>query len=91
MQSAGTTIIEDPWYGWTSGFVTAITSRMSAIEPFDVNHLCPLMTHSSPSRSARVFSSVGSEPAVAGSVMEKALRISPAHQRVGEHPATCGA
>ena len=51
--STGTMIIDDPWYGWTSGFVTAITIRKSATDPFDVNHLWPLMTHSSPSRTRR--------------------------------------
>ena len=65
-------IIDDPWYGWTSGLVTAITMRKSATDPLDVNHLCPLMTHSSPSRTADVVNSVGSDPAVSGSVMEKA-------------------
>ena len=73
----GTTIIDDPWYGWTSGLVTAITIRKSATDPLDVNHLCPLMTHSSPSRTADVVNSVGSDPAVCGSVIEKADRKSP--------------
>ena len=44
----------------------------------DENHLCPSITHSSPSRTARVCSSVGSEPATPGSVIEKNDRISPA-------------
>ena len=38
----------------------------------------PLMTQSSPSRSARVRSCVGSEPAFSGSVIEKADFRSPA-------------
>ena len=80
--SAGTMIIDDPWYGWTSGLVTAITIRKSATDPLDVNHLCPLMTHSSPSRTADVVNSVGSDPAVFGSVMEKADRRSPSKQRL---------
>ena len=75
--STGTRIIDDPWYGWTSGLVTAMTMRKSATDPFVVNHLCPLMTYSSPSRTARVDSSVGSEPAVFGSVIEKPLRSRP--------------
>ena len=50
---------------------------MSAPTAPDVNHLWPLMTHSSPSRTARVRSSVGSDPAVSGSVIEKQLRVSP--------------
>ena len=37
-----------------------------------MNHLWPLMTHSSPSSSARVVMERGSEPALWGSVMEKA-------------------
>ena len=32
-------IIELPWYGCTSGLVTAMTMRMSAVDPLDVNHL----------------------------------------------------
>ena len=60
-----------------SGLVTAITMRKSATDPLLVNHLCPLMTYSSPSRTAEVVSRVGSDPAVLGSVMEKALRRSP--------------
>src|SRR5579863_10147025 len=75
--SVGTMIIELPWYGWMSGLVTAITTKKSATEPFELNHLWPLITYSSPSRTARVDSSVGSEPAVLGSVMEKALRNVP--------------
>ena len=44
-----------------------------------VNHLWPLMTHSSPSSTAVVCSIVGSAPAPgAGSVIEKAERYSPA-------------
>ncbi len=55
-----------------------MTIRKSAIEPLDEYHLWPLMTQSSPSRSARVTSSVGSDPAVLGSVMLKADFRSPA-------------
>jgi hypothetical protein len=46
------------------------------MEAFDENHLCPLITHSSPSRIAEVVSSVGSAPAP-GSVMLKQLRYLP--------------
>ena len=60
--SAGTTNIEEPWYGWTSGLVTAMTTRMSATEPLVVYHLWPLMIHSPPSLTARVLSSRGSLP-----------------------------
>ena len=42
------------------------------------NHLCPSTTHSSPSRAALVRSSVGSDPATSGSVIEKNERTSPA-------------
>ena len=34
----------------SSGFVTHMTMRKSATDAFEVNHLWPLMTHSSPSR-----------------------------------------
>jgi hypothetical protein len=57
--------------------VRHITIRKSEMLAFDENHLWPLMTHSSPSRSARVVSSVGSAPAP-GSVIEKQERSSPA-------------
>ena len=42
-----------------------------------MNHLRPLITHSSPSSTARVWSWVGSEPATSGSVMAKLGEISP--------------
>ena len=74
--SVGTMIIEIPWRGCTSGFVTHINSKKSATDPCDVNHLCPLITHSSPSRTACVAINVGSAPAP-GSVIENALRIFP--------------
>ena len=76
--SASMISIEARWCGLASGSVTAITIRKSAIEPLDENHLRPLITQSSPSRVARVCSSVGSEPAVSGSVMLKADFRSPA-------------
>jgi hypothetical protein len=74
--SVGTTNIDARRRGGPSGLVTAMTMRKSATDPFDVNHLCPLITYSSPTRSARVESSVGSAPAP-GSVIEKALRSRP--------------
>ena len=55
----------------------AMTMKKSASEPLDVNHLWPLMTHSSPSSTALVVSDRGSEPALSGSVMEKPDSISP--------------
>src|SRR3954464_14249845 len=76
--SAGTISIDARWYLWASGSVTAMTIRKSATEALDENHLCPLMTHSSPWSSARVWSRVGSEPAFSGSVIENAERRSPA-------------
>ena len=76
--SAGTTNIEARCDGRAPGSVTAITIRKSAIDPFEENHLRPLSSQSSPSRTARVASCVGSEPGVSGSVMLKALRRSPA-------------
>ena len=70
--------IEARLWGRASGSVTAMTMRKSAIEPLEVNHLWPLITQSSPSRTARVRSSVGSEPALSGSVMLKPDFRSPA-------------
>src|SRR3954465_1467216 len=46
-----------------SGSVTAMTIAKAAPSAPDENHLCPSITHSSPSCTARVCSSVGSEPA----------------------------
>ena len=63
--------------GSASGSVTAITIANAAPSADDVNHFWPLITKSSPSRTARVASSVGFDPAVSGSVIEKQLRISP--------------
>src|SRR5215216_2333492 len=75
--SVGTTLIEKDWYGLSSvSPVLTMTSRKSDTEAFDENHLWPLMTHSSPSRTALVVSSVGSAPAP-GSVIEKQERILP--------------
>ena len=37
--SVGTTIIDEPSYGGTSGSVTAMTIRKSATDAFDENHL----------------------------------------------------
>ena len=58
-----------PLYGLTSGFVTAMTMRNDAVLAFDEKYFQPLMTHSSPSLTARVLNSVGSAPAC-GSVIE---------------------
>ena len=52
----------------------------------DENHLWPSITHSSPSRTARVRSVVGSEPGTSGSVIEKNERISPATSGRSQRP-----
>ena len=44
-----------PWYALTSGSVTAITIRNDAVFAFDEKYFQPLMTHSSPSLTARVL------------------------------------
>jgi len=54
-----------------------MTIRKSAALPFEVNHLWPLMTHSSPSRTALVLRLRGSLPAVSGSVIENPDSIVP--------------
>ena len=76
--STGTMNIEARRWRCASGSVTAITIRKSARDALELNHLWPLMTHSSPSRTARVWICVGSEPATPGSVIENAERSSPA-------------
>ena len=82
--SVGTMIIEKRWYGSSSGSRSwHITIRKSLIDAFDENHLWPLMTHSSPSRTAGVVSSVGSAPAP-GSVIEKQRADLAVEQRL--HP-----
>ena len=61
-----------------SGSVTRhMTMKKSASMPLDVNHLWPLMTQSSPSRTAEVSRDRGSEPGLWGSVIEKPDSISP--------------
>src|SRR2546423_15705300 len=76
--SVGTRNMDARSYGGASGSVTAITIRTSAIMPFDVNHLCPLMTHSLPSSTAVVERFTGSEPAFIGSVMQEPQQVSAA-------------
>ena len=58
-----------PWYALTFGSVTAMTMRNDAVFAFDEKYFQPVMTHSSPSFTARVLNSVGSAPAC-GSVIE---------------------
>src|SRR5258708_36437777 len=57
--------------------VRHMTMKKSARKPFEVNHLCPLITHWSPSRTAVVLIDRGSEPAESGSVIEKPDSILP--------------
>ncbi len=71
--------------GAASGSVTAITIPKAAPSAPDENHLWPSITQSSPSRTARVRSVVGSEPGTSGSVIEKNDRSSPATS--GQEPA----
>ena len=67
--SVGTRNIDIPLYGLTSGLVTAMTMRNDAVLALEEKYFQPLMTHSSPSLTARVLNSVGSAPAC-GSVIE---------------------
>ena len=67
--SVGTRNIDMPLYGLTSGSVTAMTMRNAEVLAFEEKNFHPLMTHSAPSRTARVVNCVGSDPAC-GSVIE---------------------
>src|SRR5271157_3442910 len=58
--------------------VRHITIAKSARFALEENHLWPVITHSSPSRTARVRIERGSEPAVSGSVIAKQDCIVPA-------------
>ena len=58
-----------PWYALTSGLVTTITIRNDAVLALEEKNFQPLITQSSPSRTAWVVNSVGSAPAC-GSVIE---------------------
>ena len=64
-----------------SGLSSVRQMRMAnlARRALEMNHLWPLMTHSSPSCTAVVRMSVGSEPATSGSVMAKQLMAMPSH------------
>ncbi len=57
--------------------MTTIAIATSAPTAPEVNHLCPLMTHSPSTSSARACRPVGSDPETSGSVMEKQERMSP--------------
>jgi hypothetical protein len=64
------------WYGSFSGSVIAITMRNSAQRAFEENHFSPFSTHSSPSSTASVRKTLGSDPPW-GSVIEKQEKILP--------------
>ena len=65
----------------TSGSSSVRAKRIAKRAPRAplMNHLCPLITHSLPSGTARVRMRVGSEPATSGSVMAKHDRMVPSH------------
>ena len=86
--SVGTTNTDAWRCGRPSGLVSAKTNTMSATDALVMNHLWPLMTHSSPSLTAVVPITVGSAPAKNGSVSANALEISP--RRFGQsHRSFC--
>src|SRR4051794_25313217 len=60
-----------------SSLVRQTTIAKAALGAPDVNHLCPLITHSSPSRTAMVLIAYGLDPGWSGSVIEKQEEISP--------------
>ncbi|MCY1186275.1 hypothetical protein D9M71_226670 [compost metagenome] len=60
-----------------SASVTTMTMKNSAKRAFEANHFLPLITHSSPSRTAVVVKTCGSAPPC-GSVIAKQETISPA-------------
>ena len=61
--------------GWSS--VRAIRMANCAPRAPEMNHLCPFTTQWSPSSVARVWISVGSDPATSGSVIAKHERMRP--------------
>ena len=63
--------------GSASGSVRAMRIAKRAPLAPEMNHLWPLITQSSPSFTARVWISVGSEPETSGSVMAKHERERP--------------
>ena len=63
-----------------SSSVRAIRIANAAPLAPEMNHLCPFTTHVSPSRTARVWMSVGSEPATSGSVIAKHERTMPSQR-----------
>jgi hypothetical protein len=67
------------WGSSGSCSVRAIKMAKFELRAWLMNHLCPLMIQSSPSRTAVVWIRVGSEPATSGSVMAKHERARPSH------------
>src|SRR5262245_9973141 len=67
------------WGGAASGSVLAMRIAKFAPRAPLMNHLCPLTTQWSPSLTAWVRISVGSEPATSGSVIAKHERWTPSH------------
>ena len=66
---------------------STVTSRVMSVPELVMNALVPLMTHSSPSRTARVRGLPASEPPP-GSVSPNAASASPLHSR-GSHSRFC--
>ena len=74
---SGTMIMLKRSCGRAVGSVFAMTMAKDAPMAPEVNHLCPSITHSSPSSTADVWRFVGSAPETSGSVIEKQDRTSP--------------
>ena len=64
------------WLMVASALVTAMTMKKLAQRALEEKNFSPLMTHSSPSRTARVVKTPGSAPPC-GSVIEKQETMSP--------------
>ena len=64
--------------------------RQWGCSAFEIHHLRPLSTYSSPSRSMRSAMLVASEEATSGSVIAKAERISPSSSGVSQRSFCAG-
>lgn len=73
---AGIRNVDAPVCTGTSGSVIATTMKKEATEALEEKYFRPVMTQSSPSRTARVVKTRGSAPPC-GSVIEKHEKISP--------------
>ncbi len=73
---AGIRNVEAPRVTGTSGSVIATTMKNEATEALEEKYFRPVITQSSPSRTARVVNTRGSAPPC-GSVIEKQEKISP--------------